>query len=294
MTTSPAVSLVLAATVGLAALLSVWDAAYARTGEDVSPPAVEAAAAPTDGLAEPRAPEPVGVRSDAVDIASPTIPVGKRDDGRLEVPEDAHTAGWWTGRAIPGERGPAVIVGHVDSREGPGAFWELGDLEAQDRVSVDREDGTSLHWRVARVERYPKEDFPTRAVYGHTDTPTLRLVTCSGFFDAEVGHYEDNTIVFLTLAEEQDPAVERARSSDGHRIPAAAARRRDPPLGLLTAATTAVDGRATGGRGWPVRPRATAVEPSGGGQARRLPIALAVGSLAAASGAVYREWALRR
>jgi hypothetical protein len=65
---------------------------------------------------------------------------------------------------------------------------------------IVREDGTAVHFDVERLERHPKDDFPTEDVYGPTDAPTLRLVTCSGEFDPAARSYEDNLVVFLTIA----------------------------------------------------------------------------------------------
>ena len=149
--------------------------------------------------AEEAAPDPVGVRIAALDLHLETIPLGLEDDGRLEVPDDPHVAGWWIGGANPGERGPAVVVGHVDSHEGPGAFYDLARVPVGERVSIDRADSTSVHFRVERIEEHPKDDFPTTAVYGDTDAPTLRLITCAGEFDPDARSYEDNVIVFLEL-----------------------------------------------------------------------------------------------
>jgi hypothetical protein len=150
--------------------------------------------------AEEDAPTPVRLALPTLGVDTELIALGLEDDGSLEVPEDAHVAGWWAGGAGPGERGPAVVVGHVDSHEGPGVFVDLGDLTPGDRVVIVREDGSAVHFDVERLERHPKDDFPTEAVYGATDAPTLRLVTCSGEFDPTARSYDDNLVVFLTLA----------------------------------------------------------------------------------------------
>lgn len=171
------------------------------------------------------APAPTGVQMPTVDIAADTIAVGTENDGSLEVPGDPRISGWWSGGAAPGERGAAVIVGHVDSRKGPGAFFRLGDLTAGEAVTVDRADGTSVGFRVDRIERHPKDNFPTSAVYDHTRQPTLRLITCSGEFDPRGRSYEENTIVFLELA---SPAPEVAdRPAEGP-VPARAETRAEP------------------------------------------------------------------
>ena len=53
--------------------------------------------------------------------------VGTRRDGRLAVPKDVRTAGWWRGGSRVGDPFGAVLVaGHVDSRtQGLGAYAEL-------------------------------------------------------------------------------------------------------------------------------------------------------------------------
>lgn len=175
--------------------------APATTGADPAADPGRSALADTAGRRGSEISTPTGVRMPSVAIDTGTVPVGKEEDGSLEVPDDPHVSGWWTGGVAPGEPGAAVIVGHVDSREGPGAFFRLGDLQPGERVTVDREDGSSVDFHVDRVERHPKDDFPTAAVYGQTEQPTLRLITCSGAFDRQERSYEDNTIVFLDPAE---------------------------------------------------------------------------------------------
>ena len=93
-----------------------------------------------------------------------------------------------------------MILGHVDSAEyGPGVFFDLGALKPGDEVEVARADGSIAVFAVDRVERHPKNDFPTIEVYGNTSDAQLRLITCGGDFDSGVRSYEDNVIVFATL-----------------------------------------------------------------------------------------------
>ena len=89
--------------------------------------------------------------------------LGLDADGALEVPADFGTAGWWSGGARPGEPGPAVIAGHVDSRSGPAVFFRLGELRRGDRVTIVRADGTRARFAVERSARYPKAPLPDRA-----------------------------------------------------------------------------------------------------------------------------------
>jgi len=79
-------------------------------------------------------------------------------------------------------------------------FYSLGALEPGNRVEVARADGSTVAFEVYDVRVVPKDDFPTLEVYGNTDGPELRLITCGGPFDRSAGHYEDNVVVFARPA----------------------------------------------------------------------------------------------
>ncbi len=143
-----------------------------------------------------RAAIPVSVEIPSIGVRAPVIKLGLNPDRSLEVPTDFGDTGWWSGGARPGERGPAVIVGHVDSKTGPAIFYRLGELRRGDKVVVVGRDGSRVRFTVEGSEKYPKDDFPTARVYGRTDGPTLRLITCGGDFDSSTGHYVDNTVVY--------------------------------------------------------------------------------------------------
>ena len=129
--------------------------------------------------------------------SSRLVDLGTRPDGTLEVPRDEDQAGWYAPGPAPGQLGPAVLAGHVDGDDGPGIFYRLGQLQPGAMVHVTRADATTATFAVYAVERYPKDRFPTIAVYGDTThRPELRLITCGGQFDEATGHYRDNVVVF--------------------------------------------------------------------------------------------------
>lgn len=143
---------------------------------------------------------PVRIRVERLGIAAAIRPVGLNSDGTVEVPkpERAGDVGWYKAGAAPGQTGPAVVLGHVDSAALPGgkaAFYELGAARRGDRVEVDRADGITARFTVEAVTVVARSDFPTRAVYGPTDTPRLRLVTCGGTYSDTSG-YSANVIVY--------------------------------------------------------------------------------------------------
>lgn len=163
-----------------------------------------ASASPTNPPepATPAAPAPaapVQIRIDAIGASAPIDPLGLNPDGTLQTPADFDRAGYYTGRPNPGAVGPAIIVAHVDSKAGPAVFYRLRDLQPGDEVTVTRADGSEVAFLVDRLERHPKDAFPTDAVYGPTPDATLRLITCDGSFDRSSGHYRDNLIAFAHL-----------------------------------------------------------------------------------------------
>lgn len=64
---------------------------------------------------------------------------------------------------------------------------------------MDRQDGRTVTFEVYRVDQFAKSSFPTVDVYGPTARPELRVITCGGEFDAEVGHHTDNTVVYARM-----------------------------------------------------------------------------------------------
>jgi sortase (surface protein transpeptidase) len=147
-----------------------------------------------------RSPPPVRIKIPAIGVSSALVRLGLNQDGTMQVPDDYGVAGWFTGGPAPGETGPAVIAGHVDSRSGPAIFYRLGALRHGDAIDVIRADGTTVRFIADNVVRYPKRAFPTQAVFGPVPDPVLRLITCGGRFDRARDSYVDNVIVTAHLA----------------------------------------------------------------------------------------------
>jgi sortase (surface protein transpeptidase) len=143
---------------------------------------------------------PVRIQIPAIGVDSTLMSLGLEDDGSLEVPPEGFPAGWYTGAPTPGELGPAIIAGHVDWAGSPGVFFALRDLAPGDPITVNRDDGSTAVFRVDSVQQFPKDAFPTDAVYADIDHAGLRLITCGGSFDRDARSYEDNIVVFAALA----------------------------------------------------------------------------------------------
>ena len=136
----------------------------------------------------------------SISVDTGLIDLGLRPDGTMEVPADGSTAGWYVHSPTPGERGPAVLAAHVDWQGDKGVFYDLRRTEPGDPIRVLRADGSTAAFTVQRVERYPKDDFPTEKVYGDVDSAQLRLITCGGEFDSAARSYRDNVVVYAVLS----------------------------------------------------------------------------------------------
>jgi sortase (surface protein transpeptidase) len=147
--------------------------------------------------------KPLYVNIPAIGVGSELIELGLDGNGELEVPTDFNQAGWFRSGAIPGDVGPAVIAGHLDSILGPAIFSKLSLLKPGDIVKILRKDSKVLAFSVTRIDNFPKEYFPTDQVYGSTQTPELRLITCGGTFNQKVRSYTGNTVVYASLVADQ-------------------------------------------------------------------------------------------
>lgn len=172
---------------------SVASAATVRTTADATP-----SVGPILGLSRP-------VLLDVPRIGihdARLMELGLAKDGAIQVPPLGKNspAGWYRDSPTPGQLGPAVIVGHLDSAwAGPAIFYQLGALRPGDIVTVTRADRIVAVFRVDSVEKYAKSAFPTLRVYGNTDHSALRLITCGGRFNTAKRSYEDNIVVYAHL-----------------------------------------------------------------------------------------------
>ncbi len=150
----------------------------------------------------------------AIGVRAPLVPTGA--DGApgtasLVVPGNIHTVAWWDGSVLdgdrvvhenapsPGQPGVAVIAGHIDSAfAGPGALYDLKDLDQGDTIKIVDSLGRISTWTVsAQPETALKSELPS-ALWVSSGPPKLAIVTCGGPFDPATGHYLDNVIVWAT------------------------------------------------------------------------------------------------
>jgi sortase (surface protein transpeptidase) len=134
----------------------------------------------------------------SIGVDSSLMKLGLLQDGSLQVPPKGFPAGWYTGSPTPGELGPSIIAGHIDWK-GPGVFYRLDRMQVGDKIMVDRSDGSTATFIVTRIASFPKNKFPTEAVYGNLNYPGLRLITCGGNFDFVSHEYVNDLVVFAQV-----------------------------------------------------------------------------------------------
>jgi sortase (surface protein transpeptidase) len=202
------VALAAALGVAAAACLVMWGAS-AQTTTPVTGSAAHPAVRPADPATsrpetrdltaavapEARAALPVALSIPAIDVRTHLLRLGERQDGTVEVPGNPALAGWFRLGPPPGASGSSVILGHVDSMNGPAVFYRLKELQAGDRIDVRMDDGTTVRFRVHSSATYPNADFPAKKVYGRQGRSQLNLVTCGGAYDAARGGYQSNVVV---------------------------------------------------------------------------------------------------
>ncbi|OZC76621.1 sortase [Rhodococcus sp. 06-462-5] len=153
--------------------------------------------APTAPAADSVRPAPTRVSAVDIGLDEPLIGLGLTASGEMQVPTDYDDVGWFTGGGRPGAIGsPTVLAGHVDSTTGPAVFDRLSELGPGDVVAVEDEAGGRAEYRIVEVGDYGKAEFPTALVFGAVPADEIRLITCSGDFDAAVGSYERNLVLY--------------------------------------------------------------------------------------------------
>src|SRR5690349_6683857 len=106
---------------------------------------------------DPSPPKRVTIPS--IKVEAPILQVGRAKDGSVDVPplKRHNEAGWFDQGPTPGQFGPALIVGHADTRTGPSVFFHLDKLKAGQKIEILREDDSVAIFQINSVERFSKE-----------------------------------------------------------------------------------------------------------------------------------------
>lgn len=109
--------------------------------------------------------------------SGPTTARSRHLAHRSRSPSDM--TGWYQYGPAPGQRGPAVILGHVDSATAISVSYHLKDLRRGDRICITQVDGKVAAFAVDGVQKAAKDAFPTAAVYAGGGYPAPPSSRCS-------------------------------------------------------------------------------------------------------------------
>jgi sortase (surface protein transpeptidase) len=174
--------------------------AEAARGRALPPPLVAATTGTPSPAASPPPPpvvtDPVRLKIPAIALDAPLVGLGLTPEKAIDTPTRWGDAGWYRPGVPPGAVGPAVLVGHYDSKSGPAVFFRLNALLPGDQIQVVGGSGTTVTFVVDRLQEVAKSTFPMQEVYGPVTRPEIRLITCDGAFDEHTRHYVDNLVVY--------------------------------------------------------------------------------------------------
>jgi hypothetical protein len=139
---------------------------------------------------------PVHIRIPSIHVNASVVELGLNANGTVQVPSSWTTTGWYKYGPTPGQKGSAVILGHVDSVTGPAVFYDLSLLRPGNLIDVTLASGVTVHFSVIGLREYEKTQLPGNLVYGPRSYDALQLVTCGGQFDSKTHHYLSNIVVF--------------------------------------------------------------------------------------------------
>lgn len=127
--------------------------------------------------------------------------VGLSKDGKVGVPSGTEDVAWYKDGVMPGQKGNAVIDGHVDSYKGPAVFFNLKNLKKNDKVYVVDQNGKKHTFKVVKIESYPTGHAPLQTVFGYTNQPMLNLITCTGTYQQSKGTHDHRLVVYTKLVQ---------------------------------------------------------------------------------------------
>jgi len=137
-----------------------------------------------------------------LDIDAENQHLGVTKSGNMAAPNNFTDVGWYKYGTVPGNKGSAVIAGHVDNALGmPAIFYELKDLELGDDIYVVSANGKKLHYKVVDEEIYPYDDAPLERIFNANDASYLNLITCQGEWVPEAKSAANRLVIYAKLVE---------------------------------------------------------------------------------------------
>jgi sortase (surface protein transpeptidase) len=132
----------------------------------------------------------------AIEIDARVKAVGLTAEGNMATPGNFTDVGWYKYGTVPGERGSAVIDGHVDNGLGMnGVFKPLTELQVGDDMYVLTDSGARLHFVISELATYDYHSVPSELVFNDMSGTRVKLITCSGSWLSSAKTYDKRLVV---------------------------------------------------------------------------------------------------
>lgn len=126
---------------------------------------------------------------------------GLAADGTMEIPDNIIDVGWYTGSPRPGERGNAIITGHVAQIRKSvvtkqGVFYNLSQLRQGDKLYVINDKGESVTFVVRESRLYDPAADATDVFTSSDNGAHLNIITCEGAWNQDQLSYSQRLVIF--------------------------------------------------------------------------------------------------
>ena len=124
--------------------------------------------------------------------------VGVTPKGAMAVPSNTVDVGWFDLGPRPGERGSAVIAGHLDGENGEaGVFINLYKLKKGNKLYIKDAKGKTISF-VVRESRIYDPGY-ANDVFSGSGSAHLNLITCDGVWDGAKKSYSKRLVVLADI-----------------------------------------------------------------------------------------------
>ena len=139
---------------------------------------------------------PVRFVISSIGVNAPVQGVGMTPAGLMDVPKAYGVVGWYNKGMLPGQKGPAVMVGHYAGGAGA-VFDKLADIKDGDLITVSNGKGQSFTYKVTKKAEYAKDQVPMNDLFKTGDDSRLEIITCAGKWQAQ--NYDKRLVVSAEL-----------------------------------------------------------------------------------------------
>ncbi|MDO8429231.1 MAG: class F sortase [Candidatus Daviesbacteria bacterium] len=138
---------------------------------------------------------PVRLKIPSINVNATIQHVGLTPKREMEVPSNIVDVGWFKPGVLPGEKGSAVIAGHLNGENGEaGVFTNLNKLKPGDKLYVEDNKGATTVFVVSKSRIY--DSGFADEVFSKRDGTHLNLITCDGIWDGAKKSYNKRLVVF--------------------------------------------------------------------------------------------------